>query len=84
MPTFPVQMRTPPSLLTKNFTGSYVDFYNYNTTGTPTFSSVTISEGDVVHAQVTISFTSGSAIGNMISWRWIANPDAYIGFNAEL
>jgi hypothetical protein len=84
MPTFPVQMRTPPSLLTKNFTGSYVDFYNYITAATLTFSSVIIAEGDVFHAQVAISFTSGSAVGNMISWRWIANPDAYIGFNAEL
>jgi hypothetical protein len=84
MPTFPVQMRVPPSLLTNNFTDATVDFYNYITTGTPPFSSVAISEGDVFHAQVGMSFSSGSGLGNMISWRWKGNPDAYIGFSADV
>ena len=84
MPTFPTPMRIPPSLLTKDFNASTVDFYNYNTTVTPPFSSVVISEGDLVHAQVSIAFSSGSGVGNMLSWRWSGNPDAYIGFSAEL
>lgn len=83
-PTFPVQMRIPPSLLTKSFNDTTVDFYNYNTTVTPGFTSVVIAEGDVFHAQVGMNYSSGSAAGNLISWRWKSNPDAYIGFNAEL
>jgi hypothetical protein len=85
MPTFPVQMRTPPSLLTKNFNGSSIDIFNYNTGGAgPVFSSVTLTEGDVVHAQVAIGVVSASGAGNIISWRWGGNQDAYIGFSAEL
>jgi len=83
--TFPVQMRATPSLITKNFTSTYVDIFNYDNLTAATLSSVSSAEHDVWHAQLAFSFTGGTpASGHIMSWRWINVPDAYIGFVAEL
>jgi len=84
MPQYPVMMRTPPSLITSNFTSGNLDLYNYSSNAGLTFSSVSLGEGDVVHGQVTIVATSGVSAGQNCSWRWNGNRDAYIGFNSEL
>ena len=84
MPQYPVMMRTPPTLITSNFTAGNLDLYNYATAGALTFSSLSLGEGDVVHGQVTILTTSGVSTGQNCSWRWNGNPNAYIGFSAEL
>lgn len=82
--TFPVQMRATPSLITKNFTSTYINIFNYDTASGATLSSVASAEHDVWHAQLSFSLTGTLASAHIMSWRWIGTPDAYIGFDTEL
>jgi hypothetical protein len=82
--TFPVQMRTTPTLLTKNFISGNVDVYNYSTSSGATFVSVASAEHDVWHAQLSFTLSGTLASGHIMSWRWVNVPDAYIGFSAEI
>jgi hypothetical protein len=77
-------MRSPASLISSGFTAGNLDLFNFTTAGGLTFSSVGLAEGDLVHAQAVIVTTSGVSSGQVCSWRWNANPDAFIGFNSEL
>ena len=81
---YPVQMRTSPSLITNSFTSSSMELYNYSTATAPTFSAITIAEGDVWHGQVVITSTNNISSGNIVSWRWQNIQNAYVGFSAEL
>jgi hypothetical protein len=84
MPQYPVMMRTPPTLFTSNLTAGNLDLYNYSTAAGVAYSSISLGEGDVVHGQVTFFATSGISSGHNCSWRWNGNPNASIGFSAEL
>jgi hypothetical protein len=83
-PTFPVQMRATPTLISSNFV-SNVEIYNYNAASSPTLSSLTLAEGDAWHQQLQFNLSVASTVaGQFISWRWLNQPNAYIGFTAEL
>ena len=81
---YPVRMRTIASLISSGFTAGNLDLYNFTTNGGLTFSSVSLGEGDIVHTHITLVCTSGVSTGQICSWRWNGNPDAFVGFDAEL
>jgi len=83
--TFPVQMRSTPTLVQKNIAfGSTIESFNYATALAMNFTTITLAEGDVWHSQLTFSGASGLTGAQIGSWRWTNVPDAYIGFSAEL
>jgi hypothetical protein len=83
--TFPVQMRSTPTLVQKNIAfGSTIESFNYATALAMNFTTIALAEGDVWHSQLTFSGASGLTGAQIGSWRWTNVPDAYIGFSAEL
>jgi hypothetical protein len=83
--TFPVQMRSTPTLVQKNIAFGYtIESFNYATALAMNFTTITLAEGDVWHSQLTFSGASGLTGAQIGSWRWTNVPDAYIGFSAEL
>ena len=81
---FPVPMRTTPTFTADNITSSTVEGYNYNTNSGLTFSSVSAAEGGNLGQQVEITYTSGVSVGNTVTWRWNASPNASFQFSSEL
>ena len=82
--TLPVTMRATPTLITKDFTASNVQIYNYSDDAVRTFSSVALTESGKNSIQANFTIASGGGNGKAITWRWNNNPNAYIGFDAEL
>ena len=84
-PQHPVPMRTTPTLLTSNFTSSTIEGFNYSANApTGALTVIGMSEGDNYVAQVDMTFASGISSGQIVCWRWIGSPTAYVGFQAEL
>jgi hypothetical protein len=86
-PQYPVPMRTQPTLTAVSITSTSLEGYNYSaaaSTGAITASAM--AEGDYLVGQVTLTFASGLAAGDVASWRWAvaATSANYFLFNAEL
>ena len=81
---FPVSMRTNPTFTADNITSSTVEGYNYNTSGSLTFSSVSADAGGNLTKNVEITYTSGVSVGNVVTWRWNNSPNASFQFSSEL
>jgi len=81
---FPVSMRTNPTFTADNITSSTVEGYNYNTSGSLTFSSVAADAGGNLTKNVEITYTSGVSVGNVVTWRWNNSPNASFQFSSEL
>jgi len=86
-PTFPVGMRTKPTLITKDVS-STIQGFNYVSGSAIAFQSFTLSEGGDLASNVIVTFdntNNGIANGVFGHWRWIATPTgSYVGFDAEL
>jgi len=86
-PTFPVGMRTKPTLITKDVS-STIQGFNYVSGSAIAFQSFTLSEGGDLASAVIVTFdntNNGIANGVFGHWRWIATPTgSYVGFDAEL
>ena len=86
-PTFPVGMRTKPTLITKDVS-STIQGFNYVTGSAIAFQGFTLSEGGDLASNVIVTFdntNNGIANGVFGHWRWIATPTgSYVGFDAEL
>ena len=82
---YPTTMRSAPSLSLNNITSSTIEFSNYTTGTSPTYSSSVFNEssiwgGSISFATTGTTFTTGS-VGN---WRWTGAPSANFTFSAEL
>ena len=86
-PTFPVKMRTKPTLITKDVS-STIQGFNYVSGSALAFQGFTLSEGGDLASNVIVTFdntNNGIANGVFGHWRWIATPTgSYVGFDAEL
>ena len=81
---FPVTMRAIPTLIKNNISSSTVQYFNYNTQGSPAINTIAISESSRQHAQVAFAFSSGVAVGQTVAWRWNNSPNSSFQFNSEL
>ena len=86
-PTFPVKMRTKPTLITKDVL-STIQGFNYVSGSAIAFQSFTLSEGGDLASNIIVTFdntNNGIANGVFGHWRWISTPTgSYVGFDAEL
>ena len=82
---YPTTMRAAPSLSLNNITSSTIEFSNYTTGTSPTYSSSVFNESSIWTGSISFVttgtiFTTGS-VGN---WRWTGAPSANFTFSAEL
>ena len=77
-------MRTNPTITEDKITSSTWEAYNYNTSGSLTFSSVAADAGGNLTKNVEITYTSGVSVGNVGTWRWNNSHNDSFQFSSEL